>query len=434
MFLWAVVFACVSCATRAQPISLNTDEAFKSIVLYPVVKIPEQYPLTSEQEFYDSVPNSFPYIFEYRNPITNEESVTKASAMPICGQVLSPGYAVYVLRDPRKVQRAFTKSKSKPEYHNVPFSTYPEQPTLPEIATCNPYTDASCDTCNGESSMFIAKLVVRHPETKRPGDPLGVFPPLNGEKIIFSMECLLILQTDCGVRQCGNGMYASDFLNQNSMGYVTSKVRCVPCKPGTWLTCPEDGTCTYNIPNSRGDPFIGGTSVYSPSGQTPVGGCFSCESAGTGKCHYSKNRGGACILYAANDPLPWYCPGGASAPVVCGPGFFGSDANHTRCVCSPGSFQDGQNGCSPCPRGFQCRGGFMEECPDHTYQDSIGQTACYRCTSDGTSAGAPLASCPVNQVLRRCTGRYKAEPPLCVPCNMCVRDYVSSPAGRVDCY
>ena len=433
-----ILYICDPRPSHAQP--LKTLDAAPSLVLYPTVIIPEQHPLTWDEDLYNAVPDGFYYLFGDERPISNAESVTKAANLPICGQILEPGYAVYVLHYPGYLNDLSSFCASglcpslSPVHHNVPYVPWPTQLTLTQISKCNPYQDPSCNTCGSDTAMYIARLSITHPQIDRPGDPLGLFGPLNNEKLIFDSDCLLIPREDCGVRQCQNGQYASDYLNLDSEGYVTSKVRCLPCAPGTWLTCPEDAGCTYNIPASRGDPFIGGTSVYSPTGQTPVGGCFSCETAGNGKCHYSKTQYGSCINFGAADPLPWYCPGGVLAPAQCGKEYAGSDANHTMCVCKPGSFHDGANGCSPCPAGFECSTGAIQECPDNTYQDSTGQTVCYRCTTDGTSTGAPLASCPPNQVLRRCTGRYKAEPPLCVACNMCVRDYVSSPAGRVDCY
>lgn len=393
--------------------------------VYPVSipGIPMQYPLTVDEKIYAVVPASFSYSFGAKTPLAVDAVIQRSPVTPLCRAILGNGNVQYTMGV---------------QIYTLPLRPTADAPPITAMLDCNPWSDIYCKWCGDESAMYLTSLVVRHPYMSRPGDPLGAFGPLTYEQVVFTAECMSLVKKDCGVKNCTNGQYASDFPRPDADGYSSVPVRCLPCKPGTWLTCITGVSCIYNIPSTPGDPFVGGSNIYSPYEQTPVGGCFACELAGGGKQHYGTSSLSTYVGQPPTDPLPWYCPGGAAPPVVCPRPFVGSDPNHTTCACSNGWYRNG-DGCVLCRPGYMCPGGVALECPDHTYQDAVGASECVRCTSDGTATGAPMATClggATNnaRVLRKCVGRYKAEPPQCVSCNMCIRDYVSSPAGQVDCY
>ena len=418
-----IVFLVIFPYTWAQPVNLGSSSSVKAIYPSNIPHISMQYPLTTDEDIYAAVPDNFLYTFSYKTYISVDEAVRRSPLTPLCRSILGTGTVQYKVRG---------------TIHYVPLSPTYGAPQLNEMLNCNTWADSNCKGCSEGGSAYVTDMTVRHPYMPRPGDPLELFGPLTYERVIFESECMVILQANCGARQCRNGQYSTGFTYIDSNGYVTSPTECLPCKPGTWLTCIDDISCNYDIPDNPGDPFIGGNVIYSPYGQAPVGGCFSCDSAGGGKVHYGKTQLSTYIEPGGTSPLQWYCPGGVEPPVMCRSPFVGSDPNHTMCVCPDGWYSI-VTGCAQCQPGYMCPGGYAQECPDHTYQDTVGATSCNRCTSDGTATGDPLASClggTANnaKVLRKCIGRFKAEAPQCVSCNMCKRDYVSSPAGQVDCY
>jgi len=238
---------------------------------------------------------------------------------------------------------------------------------------------------------------------------------------------------DAGPRSCSNGFYASDYLSFDSHGYVSQKIDCVPCAPGTWLTCNSGLSCFYNIPTVGGG-FTPPSTIFAPGDEIPVKQCYSCDSAGDGKVHYGGTHLNVYIPFGSSDPLLWKCPGGADAPALCNTTIFaGSNADHTQCVCKAGYYAVGGNLCVPCLAGYMCPDGLLQECPNDSYQDRTGQSSCLVCSTDGTAATATTL-CGPNQLPNKCVGKYKAVAPKCYGCNQCIRDYTGSNAGQVPCY
>lgn len=96
-------------------------------------------------------------------------------------------------------------------------------------------------------------------------------------------------------------------------------------------------------------------------------------------------------------------------------------------------YDDGVNGCMPCPIGHRCAGGVKQPCPLHTYQDAPGQSTCKKCSSTGTDAGI-YSGCPSKHQLKWCEPGSTTQE--CVPCSMCKRHYISEDTGgpQVNCY
>lgn len=236
-------------------------------------------------------------------------------------------------------------------------------------------------------------------------------------------------QVDCGAKSCSNGYYSTTYLNKDSRGYVISHNECLPCKPGTWLTCIDVANCAYDVPESKGT-FSGGEQIYKPKGLDPVGACFSCETAGNSKEHYGKTN--VAIGIESSNPSDWYCPGGNLPPVMCKAPYSGSNTNRTYCACPAGYYnRGGVDPCVVCPPGYRCVDGEQQACPDNYYQDQSGASECLPCLLNGGLSN----SCEINgQKMRKCVGAYKSQPPLCVQCNACRHWYESSSAGVVDCY
>jgi len=389
-----------------------------------VAEIPEQHPYTSIDNTLQRIPD---FLYQLK-PMTNQK-VSK-SKYPMCGVVLRPYFVTFVVNFKGYVS-TFTPGCNDcftlaPEFHYVHLQpTSATEPDLKEISTCNPNQDKTCTACvNGGTGVEVFLKVYRG----NSNDAL-VWEQIN-EPLLY-VPCFYMRQVDCGPRFCTNGEYTSTYLKLDSNGFVISKTKCVPCAPGSWLTCQNDANCAYDIPSSAGS-FDGGGQIYMPAGEEPVGACFSCESAGGNKMHYGKTNLAIGISIGASTPLAWYCPGGLFPPVMCKTPFAGSYGNHTYCSCGPGDyFVGGLTGCLPCPPGSMCPEGVRMDCPDDTYQSLAGGTACNNCLFEGSQSN----SCEINgQKMRRCRGPFKSQSPLCVQCNACIHAYESSSAGVVDCY
>lgn len=347
--------------------------------------------------------------FQYTLEVTQPLKVLTTTSMWTCGVVLSPGYIRF---QKREGQITFG------EYREIPLQPKTsDSPAIQDMAVCNPFTD-ECAACLYGDTGYEATVKVYRSD-------VGVQ---------LDRKCVFFRQIDCGARVCRQGEYATGYLDKDGYGFVVSKTRCVSCSPGTWLTCIDDAACQYTIPTSPGS-FETGGAIYKPSGQEPVGQCFSCQTAGAGKVHYGQTNRRTLVDIWPSDPLPWYCPGGDSPPVLCHDPFVGANENFTACVCRPGYYPVNSGaGCLVCPAGFMCPRGEKEECPDDTYQDQQGATMCFSCFLDDGQTNV----CDIDAInpkkMRMCRGAFKAERPLCVGCNACRRAYDDLSPGVIDCY
>ena len=368
-----------------------------------VSELQDQSQSNDNQVFTDFYPT-----FQYSLVKTQPLKPLTASKLFTCGSVLYPGYISF------QKKTAFSNLVYG-DYRKIPIDPIDgKTPAIPNIAVCNPWSDFyGCTACVHENTGYEA--VVR------------VFRSDVGLQL--ETTCVLLIQEDCGVRTCQQGEYASTYLNADEYGFVVSNTRCIQCPPGTWLTCINDNTCQYTIPSSQG-VFETGGAIYDI--QDPVGGCFSCDTAGRPKVHYGQTSRKTIIPVTASDPLKWYCPGRDAPPVMCNPPYASANANSTGCVCEQGYYAvNSMDKCQICPPGSMCADGERQECPDGSYQDASGATMCNSCFLDD---GQTNFCESVQKKMRKCTGSYKSQIPLCVGCNACIRPYSDNPAGVVDCY
>lgn len=342
-----------------------------------------------------------------------DQSQIDAIKLPLCPDVISPLKVIY---------RTGARTKFDTEVTIIPSNFVKRVGWISgKISNCNPWKDQeSCKFCI-KLNKAIKVLFNLWKENYYHKDQ---------KSIIASSYCLIFLKEDCGVTVCKNGQYSSEYMALDSENFATSHARCIPCKPGTWLTCLEDASCSYTIPqqNEKFDNSV----YFSPSSEIPVGNCFSCPSASGNKAHYAKTPRYKITGYfqqGSDKPLPWYCPGGDSPPLNCTAPFVGANSNYTGCICAQGWFKVGDNDCQICQPGYMCPNGESIECPDNYYQDKEGATSCTLCHQDGFASG-----CGPGTSLRKCVGRFKKEPPTCINCNICRRSYLTNPAGRVECY
>lgn len=388
-----------------------------------------QYP-ASWQEDLGANDQWFQYItFWYR--VTDILKTTDFDAYPSCRDVVGyPPTATFHYHQPGSgslephIQRTYTL-QPKGE----------KQPSLGSMSSC-------CASICGGKMIYRLVTYIEFGFTK-PGR----------EEVIYGEVCTLCSRTDTGVRNCSDGQYATNYLKIDSEGIQVNPVQCLPCPPGTWMTCAEKSNCTWPIPLTASD-YNPGKDFWMPKNSdgkyyTPIGTCLPCESAGSSKSHYGDYPGKASFIQATpsyefttTSPeartvgLPWYCPGGNLAPRMCTiPDTHGDPLTSERCVCKAGFALTVSNTCATCPRGNRCKRGFAEACPDHSHQPNTGQIDCINCTSDGTERGVPTAYCGQSSQLRKCISVYKASPLLCVNCNQCRKMYLPNNAGgKVDCY
>lgn len=406
MWLWREALAADSGAGSGLP---NRQTAARR-----VPEIPEQHPDDSNQNIQRYIPG-----FSYIITQDKDTPLVQSTNLPTCGSVMQPFTVSYVLNFRGYKDLWYPGCKtfcptSSPDYHTLPVSPASGSLEARLMSTCNPFKDQGCNLCvRGNSGKQSHVTVLR-----------------DGGRVLLYEPCVLFETVDCGITQCGNGYYASDYLQIDPNGFVTSKSQCLPCRPGTWLTCQHDSSCAYDIPTAPGD-FDGGQQIYRPPGLDPVGDCFSCETAGN-KMHYGQTNRKLWLNKGASDPLKWYCPGGAEPPVLCEPPFSGSNSNHTFCTCKPGEFRTGgENPCQVCPPGFMCLDGLLMQCPDDTYQAQSGASECIPCLAD---TGLPTQCYGSGMKLKKCRGAQKSRRPECVPCNSCRHDYDTESAALTDCY
>ena len=361
--------------------------------------------------------NRIPEFFFYLKVQEPRNTLTK-SDLPSCGEVLKPGYILF---------KQLSIDVKKSTYHKIELKPGKDTPGMDSILNCNPFTNTDCKGCAVGQAGVEAQLTVTRGESEAMGLGVSVLT-----KRLMLSKCVFFRQADCGPKFCSNGEYASEFLVTDINGYSVSKNTCVPCSPGTWLTCIDDAACTYNIQKTPGSLETNGK-IYKPDGLDLVGKCFDCKSAGNNKVHYGKTSKKTIIQEGAGDPLRWYCPGGSDPPVLCPLPFAGANANFTACVCQPGQYLSLGYGCQICPSGSMCPNGERIECPDGTYQNNTGATMCNSCLfADGMSNECESRFPP--KKMRKCKFPYKSEIPLCVGCNACIRPYGGVSAGTVECY
>lgn len=395
---------------------------------HPEVTPPTMYALNGNMDFVNAVPSYYYYLFPAPLTATIPTGETDLS-LPLCGQIVSQTQVTYVLHPPRY---SATGLQEGGETQTFILPLNPDASVLSHPSDCDPVVSDACQSYQ-MSQAYVATLQIWIPDTWSPSDPLHAFPPAASAQSVWSVTCQLMYLQDAGPRTCPNGYYASAYLSLDSFGYVSNKVDCVPCAPGTWLTCNSGLNCFYNIP-TVGHDFSPPSSIYPVADQVPVKKCFSCPSAGSGKVHYGGTHLSVYVPFGPSVPLLWKCPGGADAPALCNATTFaGSNANHTLCVCKVGDYSVGGNLCVPCLAGHMCPDGFLQECPDNYYQDQTGQSSCLVCTTDGTAATATTL-CGPNQLPNKCVGQFKAVAPKCYGCNQCIRDYTGSNSGQVPCY
>jgi len=403
MWLWREITAQSSSGLLNKPSTIKR-----------VADIPEQHPTTSDDNLHNRIP-SFTY------SISSDVGVRlQTTNLPTCGSVMQPSTVSYVVNFPGYLDVLYPGCGRlcfaiPPSYHTLtitPASNLDLETR--QMSICNPFQDSNCNVCVLNNAGVRSQIsVVR-----------------GGSEVLVNVQCVLFQVVNCGEHQCPNGKYATTYLKKDANGFVISNTNCLPCKPGTWLTCRDYANCYYDIPTSPGD-FDGGEQVYHPPGLDAVGACFSCESAGN-KMHYGLTNKKSGIYVSNSNPLPWYCPGGDEPPVLCKPPFIGANSNFTACTCSPGKFiVGGTNACQICPPGFMCYDGLLIECPDDYYQDKSGASECNPCLSD---ANRPIQCYGSNEKLVMCRGRQKSKRPQCVPCNSCRHDYDTDSAAVNDCY
>ena len=380
-----------------------------------VAQIPEQHPNTLNENNDKYVPK---FTYAVTRPYINY--LTKTS-LPTCGAVLLPNTITYVLnfKDYQytlgvgSVGFGTTLTIQSPAYFTVPLiPKNKDQLSLNNFAICNPFTQPECTVCVRDNRGVESFVKV-----------------YRDDKMLLNVQCVMMEQVDCGVSSCSNGRYSTTYLKRDSRGFLLSKNECLPCKPGTWLTCIDVANCGYDVPETPGT-FEGGEQIYRIKGQEPVGSCFTCETAGNSKQHYGMTN--KAIGIEESDASKWYCPGGDLPPVKCQPPYSGSNSNRTACSCPAGSFnRGGVDPCEVCPPGYSCLDGLQQECPNNYYQDQSGASECLQCLLQGGLSNF----CEISgKKMRKCVGAYKSQYPLCVQCNACRHWYESSSAGVVDCY
>lgn len=260
--------------------------------------------------------------------------------------------------------------------------------------------------------------------------------------------------------------YPSTWFTFFDQRYIVTLPPNEPCAPGTWLTCKDSSTCTYDIPLDYADwqkyakPLSGdlvtGTISFASDKDgfiPPMGSCFPCANSrrtahyvmtGAPYCELDNNitTGIVCQKQAVATPTssdpkaPTFtlvdkcflkvcqtaigfqndnviCQGGAIPPFPCASAFQ-TDSTRTQCVCLPGKYKLTYNFCEVCPAGHKCRDNQKIQCEDGTYQPQMNQPSCIPCTDNHVCNGnlQPVKCLQSNglefQVARGC-----------VPCSQC---------------
>jgi hypothetical protein len=391
--------------------------------------VPTQYPLEGKDgrgQLNRLRPGAYHYYFDMNGAqriVFSEADVKSKAGVPNCYDVLTPAFVVF------QYYADLLNNYNQNDRRNLPLEPDDGQLEIYEMAQCQPGT-AGCLGCSASDSAVLTTVKVRSWGYEGTGFANDIYD------VKYQTQCLLYVFSDCSVGTCKDGEYASDYLDINATtGFIMNRIQCLPCMPGTWLTCYDSDTCSYEVP-SRGDKqFDGGQHIYSLD-SPPVGRCFPCERA-SGKAHYPSDPARVSRIAMAEDDSRFYCPGNLNGndgvPRMCASPRVTSP-NRGACVCADGYYENALKACVPCPTGSMCVGGNRVVCPDHTYQDEIMQVDCKPCTEDRTATGAPTIECFGAQLLQQCKrGANNREPP-CVGCNMCNKAYLPNAQGMVDCY
>lgn len=371
----------------------------------PLESFPQQQSQSKDSQVLQ-IPSFYP-TFEYTLEFTKPLKRITTTELNTCGYELFPGYVTFLKRI-----NLLTFGEQR---HIQLLPKTPTTPAYLDIAICNPFQDA-CQACMlGDTGYEATLMIYRNPDVG----------------LQFTKKCAFFTQKDCGVRSCNKGQFASNYLSMDENGFVLSNTKCLPCAPGTWMTCINDANCAYTIPTSPGG-FEGGGAFYHPHGVDPVGACYDCAYAGGQKIHYGQTSRKTIIEASATEPLPWYCPGGDSPPIPCSFPYAGANENGTGCICREGYFPvNSDMKCQLCPPGTMCPKGEKIVCPDDTFQNNAGATSCEPCLGYD---GQPLFCQIPGKKMRKCNGRFKSEIPLCVGCNQCKHPYDLLSPGSIECY
>jgi len=347
----------------------------------------------------------------------NPASIPVADGIIPCMYMAAEGLHVQVyvkgLSDP-----STTKTISK-------FSPYDDGYTtnMNDYGCCN---NNPADMCNIHTYCMSVKTCTMTVYKVQDGIP----------KYADKGSCSVCRPTNCK-NTCSNGQYASAYPEIEAVLKTNiARLDCNACEPGTWLTCQEQETCTWNIPETPPAPTNLGPNIYHLL-NGPMLSCYPCVLAG-GTLHY--NYVGS-TKYSLVDPTKaWICPGGALPPVNC-PVNKVNDANYSSCVCHSGYFGKGDEACTICPPGNFCLNGEKTPCPLHQYQKDEGQTSCLSCTTTGLSTGQGMVVCNTGQQLAWCdptvdNSQNQALGRNCMPCKQCKRPFVvdAGVAGMRNCY
>lgn len=251
-------------------------------------------------------------------------------------------------------------------------------------------------------------------------------------------RCMLSQVIDCiPQKTCRNGEYVNIPITTNK-GAVTNAPTCIPCAPGTWLTCKDTDTCEWPIPESREGPYAWGSNIVTTQ-FTLVGSCFPCNIAHN-YAHYSYSGSPNQVIIQGTGG--YVCKGGADPPRVC-PVNTSPNKYLTACECVDGYYSPaGESGCTKCEPGYMCKGGLRSQCPMHKYQPEAGKAVCIPCSSTGDQYGQGNAPCNPGELQQWCdTSNINTQNVylgfLCVVCTQCRRPYLgnlTNAQGTVNCY
>lgn len=228
----------------------------------------------------------------------------------------------------------------------------------PPGTTMNAEGATACTPCNGTESSGLSCML---PGLTQPQPcPCGMYCP-----------------TEQTIAMCPNGTYTT-------RPGVTRVNECLPCPGGSYC----DGTTFADVTTGQ---CLNGTVCpkghYCPRGASrPIGcpgGTFNNDtgSAGVSSCKVCS----AGYYCSPNSTLPvqcsnsTYCPANSSAPSVCPPGQYTTDAR--RCVAAPAGQYCGSAGCKQCSCGSHCPGGTADPIPciAGSYAANSSLSACVPC-------------------------------------------------------
>ena len=172
-------------------------------------------------------------------------------------------------------------------------------------------------------------------------------------------------------------------------------------------------------------------------GNGPVFSCYPCDTVKSYPRHYWSVPDKQSIV---NIFKPFICPGRDSPPVNCKQiEHIVANKEQSECVCDSGYYGSEKTGCTACETGHYCINGAKNQCEDHYYQESSGQSSCKQCASAGMDGFNFSNICGSGRQLKQClrndpTSQNQNLGANCVQCKVCKRHYISNVEGQVDCY